>query len=324
MGISRDNRTKRRATGGKKKHFRKSRKLEIGRQPALTKLGDRKVTVVRTRGGNSKLRAIRLDAGNFGWGSEAIARKSRILGVKYNPTSNELVRTNTLVKNSIIEIDATPFRQWYEQHYGVTLGKTKKAEHKKKVMTPKEKNAFVSKLDAISKAKYLRRDRTQQRKQRLAQRAKGILPYKAGKSEKSKARFEKKTASLKKALEKEKAEKAKTHAAEVAKKLAASAKKRQEAKAKRTAKNFTKPARRRPARDAEGNIKLKLAARQKIAVKSRVAPIDPHVAEQFQQGRLFACITSRPGQDGVCDGYVLEGKELEFYLKKMQKKKAQK
>ena len=28
-----------------------------------------------------------------------------------------------------------------------------------------------------------------------------------------------------------------------------------------------------------------------------------------------------PLQCGRCDGYVLEGRELEFYLKKMQKKK---
>ncbi len=57
--------------------------------------------------------------------SAAITRKTRILGVVYNSTNNELVRTNTLVKNSVIQIDATPFRQWYEQHYGVVLGAKK-------------------------------------------------------------------------------------------------------------------------------------------------------------------------------------------------------
>ena len=49
--------------------------------------------------------------------------------------------------------------------------------------------------------------------------------------------------------------------------------------------------------------------------------IDPHVAEQFAAGRLLACISSRPGQSGRADGYILEGKELEFYLKKLEKKK---
>ena len=35
----------------------------------------------------------------------------------------------------------------------------------------------------------------------------------------------------------------------------------------------------------------------------------------------LACIASRPGQSGRCDGYILEGKELEFYLKKLKSKK---
>jgi ribosomal protein S8E len=48
--------------------------------------------------------------------------------VVYNASNNELVRTNTLVKSAIVQIDATPFRQWYEQHYGINLGKTKTAK----------------------------------------------------------------------------------------------------------------------------------------------------------------------------------------------------
>ena len=38
------------------------------------------------------------------------------------------VRTNTLVKSAIIQVDATPFRQWYLQHYGVELGLKKKIQ----------------------------------------------------------------------------------------------------------------------------------------------------------------------------------------------------
>jgi small subunit ribosomal protein S8e len=34
-----------------------------------------------------------------------------------------------------------------------------------------------------------------------------------------------------------------------------------------------------------------------------------------------AVISSRPGQSGRADGYVLEGKELEFYLRKLKSKK---
>jgi hypothetical protein len=69
---------------------------------------------------------MQIDSGNFSWGSEVVTRKTRILGVAYNATSNEFIRTATLVKNTIVQIDATPFRQFYEQHYGVTVGKKTK------------------------------------------------------------------------------------------------------------------------------------------------------------------------------------------------------
>ena len=84
----------------------------------MTKLGAKRIHTVRTRGGNVKHRALRLESGNFAWGSEHCTRKTRLIGVVYNSSNNELVRTNTLVKNSVIQIDATPFRQYYESHYG--------------------------------------------------------------------------------------------------------------------------------------------------------------------------------------------------------------
>uniref|UniRef100_A0A7N2R581 40S ribosomal protein S8 n=1 Tax=Quercus lobata TaxID=97700 RepID=A0A7N2R581_QUELO len=49
--------------------------------------------------------------------------------------------------------------------------------------------------------------------------------------------------------------------------------------------------------------------------------LDAHIKEQFGGGRLLACISSRPGQCGRSDGYILEGKELEFCMKKIQRKK---
>ena len=81
-----------------------------------------------------KYRAIRLDHGNFSWGSEGrigdfefvhsfphffflqvhvlifyfdyivCSRKVRVVDVVYNATSNELVRTKTLVKGAIIQV----------------------------------------------------------------------------------------------------------------------------------------------------------------------------------------------------------------------------
>ena len=63
------------------------------------------------------------------------------------------------------------------------------------------------------------------------------------------------------------------------------------------------------------SIEKKRTARQEGRV------LDPNVNSQFDPGRLLACIASRPGQCGRCDGFILEGKELEFYVKKMARKK---
>merc|ERR1712232_1069631 len=118
MGISRDSRYKRRLTGGHRKIHQKKRKFELGRPAAMTKIGEKRVREVRCRGGNMKYRALRLDTGNFSWGTEVCTRKVRILDVTYNASNNELVRTKTLVKGAIVMIDAHPFKSWYESHYG--------------------------------------------------------------------------------------------------------------------------------------------------------------------------------------------------------------
>ncbi|CAN6557748.1 unnamed protein product [Malus baccata var. baccata] len=198
MGISRDSMHKRRATGGKKKAWRKKRKYELGRQPANTKLSSNKtVRRIRVRGGNVKWRALRLDTGNFSWGSEAVTRKTRLLDVVYNASNNELVRTQTLVKSAIVQVDAAPFKQWYLQHYGVEIGR-------------KKKTAAAAKKEAED----------------------GEAPAAA--------------------------------AAEEAKK--------------------------------SNHVARKLEKRQQTRT------LDQHIEEQFGGGRLLACISSRPGQCGRCDG----------------------
>jgi small subunit ribosomal protein S8e len=128
----------------------------------------------------------------------------------YNASNNEFVRTNTLVKNSIVQIDATPFRQWYEQHYGV----------------PVVKKTVKKGADATAAA--------------------------APETKKSRS------------------------------------------------------------------VLAKLKGRQEHK------EVEAHIEDQFTTGRLYACISSRPGQSGRADGYIIEGKELDFYLKKMQKKKEKK
>ncbi|VDK56511.1 unnamed protein product [Cylicostephanus goldi] len=70
MGISRDSYHKRYKTGATRPIPHKKRKYELGRQPANTKIGPKRVHIIRVRGGNKKMRALRLDAGNFSWATE--------------------------------------------------------------------------------------------------------------------------------------------------------------------------------------------------------------------------------------------------------------
>mmetsp|Transcript_23365 Transcript_23365/g.41331 ORF Transcript_23365/g.41331 Transcript_23365/m.41331 type:complete len:210 (+) Transcript_23365:70-699(+) len=207
MGLNRNTMSKRSKTGANRVSIRKKRKYQMARPPAMTKLGAKRVHPVRVMGGARKFRALRLDTGNFSWGTEVCTRKVRIVDVTYNASNNELLRTKTLVKNCIVQIDATPFRQWYESHYGVEIANkraTKKDEEVK---------------EDVKKSKH---------------------------------------------------------------------------------------------------VMSKLKQRQKNRV------LDPAIEEQLSSGRLYACVSSRPGQSGRCDGYILEGAELAFYKKMMDKKKGKK
>ncbi|CAK90640.1 unnamed protein product (macronuclear) [Paramecium tetraurelia] len=60
---------------------------------------------------------------------------------------------------------------------------------------------------------------------------------------------------------------------------------------------------------------------KKLEERAKENAIDALVQEQFTNQRLLVRITSRPGQSGRADGYILEGKELEFYIKKVEQKK---
>merc|ERR1712190_298125 len=130
------------------------RKFEMGRPAALCKVGAKRVRVVRCRGGNSKFRALRLDSGNYAWGSENCAKKVRILDVVYNATSNELVRTKTLTKNTIVQIDAQPFKQWYLKKYGVDLGKKGKKGKADKGKDVDDEKAEKRSRHVVAKQKY--------------------------------------------------------------------------------------------------------------------------------------------------------------------------
>ncbi|KAK2991824.1 hypothetical protein RJ640_006384, partial [Escallonia rubra] len=83
------------------------------------------------RGEDVKWCALRLDTWNFSWGNKVVTRKATLLAVVCSASNNELVRTHTLVKGAITQIDIAPFKQYYLQHYGLMLVAKKKSAVKK-------------------------------------------------------------------------------------------------------------------------------------------------------------------------------------------------
>jgi small subunit ribosomal protein S8e len=53
----------------------------------------------------------------------------------------------------------------------------------------------------------------------------------------------------------------------------------------------------------EEEKKASKKVQKKIAKRVVGLKLDPHLEEQFASGRLYACISSRPGQCGRADGY---------------------
>jgi len=60
---------------------------------------------------------------------------------------------------------------------------------------------------------------------------------------------------------------------------------------------------------------------KKWRLRNATRVLEAAISDQFDKGRLYAKITTSPGQTGTADGYVLEGEELAFYIKKMNLKK---
>jgi len=72
--------------------------------------------------------------------------------------------------------------------------------------------------------------------------------------------------------------------------------------------------------EAEEKKKVSHAVERKHAARSKASgKVDQALEKQFEAGRLYAVISSRPGQSGRCDGYILEGDELAFYQRAIRK-----
>merc|ERR1711918_253169 len=122
MGTMSNNRgslNKKNKRGGRRKKFRKSKKYELSRIPSNTKLSKNNyIKKIRTRGGNYKFRALRLNYGSFTWRNIGLSIRAKILSVAYNYTSLRFVfkfllqaKKKFLLKGTIVKIKSKPFKK---------------------------------------------------------------------------------------------------------------------------------------------------------------------------------------------------------------------
>lgn len=104
MAIS-QKKSERKPTGGRYKDLGKKSKCNLGRAPAFTKIGERKVNQVRARSGSVKQKLLQADTANVLDIKEKKHFKLKILSIIDNPASKHFVRRGIITKGAIIKTD---------------------------------------------------------------------------------------------------------------------------------------------------------------------------------------------------------------------------
>lgn len=105
MAISQGKST-RKSTGGRHIAIRGKRKSELGREPANTRLDEKRLRTIRTRGGNEKLRLASDNKLNLINPDSTKAETVEISTVLENSADPNYVRRNIITKGAIVETSA--------------------------------------------------------------------------------------------------------------------------------------------------------------------------------------------------------------------------
>lgn len=92
-------------SGARRVANRGKRKSELGRESAETKLGDKTLRKIRTRGGNEKLRLAQDNKINV-IDADGKAKTVEIYGVVENAANPNYVRRNIITKGAIVDTEA--------------------------------------------------------------------------------------------------------------------------------------------------------------------------------------------------------------------------
>ncbi|MDD2473175.1 MULTISPECIES: 30S ribosomal protein S8e [unclassified Methanoculleus] len=98
-------RSVRKPSGGRYHTSQGKKRSEIGRAPAETHIGEDRKKVVRTYGGNQKVRALRVDYATVANPATGETRKAKIETVEANSANPNYVRRNLLTRGAIIRTE---------------------------------------------------------------------------------------------------------------------------------------------------------------------------------------------------------------------------
>jgi small subunit ribosomal protein S8e len=93
----------RKLTGARAKSNRNKRKMEFGRDPAETKIGDRKIKKIRTKGGQEKIRLTNDQKINVVDPNNNKVQVADILSVVENQANTHFVRRNIITKGAVVD-----------------------------------------------------------------------------------------------------------------------------------------------------------------------------------------------------------------------------
>ncbi|MCX6706995.1 MAG: 30S ribosomal protein S8e [Candidatus Woesearchaeota archaeon] len=84
---------------------RKPSYIQRGSLPTMTLLSDKKVRVIRQKGGGSKSRLLSINTANVFDPKSKKFHKAKILNIVENPANRHYVRRNIITKGTIMETD---------------------------------------------------------------------------------------------------------------------------------------------------------------------------------------------------------------------------
>jgi small subunit ribosomal protein S8e len=95
----------RKVTGGRRRPAQMKRRAEIGLAPADTHIGEDRMRIIRTYGGNDKFRALRANIANVTNPKNGETKKVKIETVEKNTANPNYVRRNLLTKGAVIKTE---------------------------------------------------------------------------------------------------------------------------------------------------------------------------------------------------------------------------